>query len=97
MQNLIALNIRTKDFKMNDFTKFKIGDVLYYPLKDGIIKGKVNKISINKDGCWYQLDNGRSNYEKYFFKSFEEARQFCLDDELKKYQEMVKNIREWHE
>ena len=77
--------------------KFKIGETLYYPLIHEIIKSKLSKIIIDNDSITYELSCGRKGTEKHVFKTFEEARQFCLDDERDKYLKAVRTIKEWQE
>lgn len=77
--------------------KYMIGETLYYPLQNSIVKSRLSKIIIDKDCITYELSCGRKGTEKYVFKTFEEARQFCLDDERDKYLNAVRTIKEWQE
>lgn len=77
--------------------EFKVGDIVYYPLMDEILKSSISEIIQNKKGIYYKLECGRQAYESEIFRTCKEAVIYCLEDERKKYEHRCSQIKAWRE
>lgn len=77
--------------------KFELGEAVFYPSMDRIIKTMILEIAINKDGIFYNLANHGRFSDKFLFCTFEEARQEYLENTIKLHHEEVERIKSWVE
>lgn len=77
-------------------TKFSLGDEVYYPvLREGIFKQNIHEIKISGDGVIYKVSSGRLATDDNIFKTFEEAREYCLQREKLRYEKQINEIMTW--
>jgi hypothetical protein len=75
--------------------KFNIGDNVYFSMGIVIDKTYIKSITIFKKHIHYDLFLGGFANENEIYKTFEEARAFCIGYEKERHNERMKEIMSW--